>query len=147
MSCNSVIHDELKNIEEATCLFCDKQLVKVDHSVKVVESCCSEPDIVKKNDNIIVCLNCGSVYGYEYFNFYENMYKIRRKLVYHRKYHIDNVICRICHKTNVQISRDKIDKIEKIFPQIDKRKRMISIKFILRQFFFIYSGLHTKIFK
>ena len=28
MSCNSVIHDELKNMEETTCPFCNKQLEK-----------------------------------------------------------------------------------------------------------------------
>ena len=34
MSCNSVIHDELKNMEETTCPFCDKQLVNVEsHAV------------------------------------------------------------------------------------------------------------------
>ena len=35
MSCNSQIHDELKNMGESTCPFCDKQLVKV---CKLVES-------------------------------------------------------------------------------------------------------------
>ena len=45
MSCNSVIHDELKNMDECTCPFCDQQLVEVENSVRVVESCCSEQDI------------------------------------------------------------------------------------------------------
>ena len=36
MSCNLVIHDELKNMEETTCPFCDKQLVNVENFVKVM---------------------------------------------------------------------------------------------------------------
>ena len=99
MSCNSVIHDELKNMEESTCPFCDRQLVEVDNNVRVVELCCSGQDIGNDN-NMIVSLNCGSVHGYgyvnEYIDFYENMYKIRRKSVHHRKYHIENVINSIC---------------------------------------------------
>ena len=42
MSCNFQIHEELKNMMEATCLFCDRLLVEFH---KVVESCCSEQDI------------------------------------------------------------------------------------------------------
>ena len=42
------------------------------------------------------CVNCSLVDGYdyaeEYFKFYDNMHKIRKKSVYHRKYHIENVM-------------------------------------------------------
>ena len=94
----------------------------------------------------IVCRNCGIVDGYErvkeYVNFYDNMYRIRRKSVYHRKYHIENVI----YKANINISRDKKDKICKVFDEIEKivplidnnRKRMISINFIIRHLFLLY---------
>ena len=95
MSCNSVIHNELENMEESTCPFCDQQLVQVNNSVRVVEPCCSKQDM-ENNNGMNVCLNCGSVHGYDYVNeyidFYENIHKIRRKSVYHRKYHIENVI-------------------------------------------------------
>ena len=145
MSCNFAIHDELKNMEESTCPFCDRQLVEVDNNVRVVESCCSGQDIVNDN-NMIVCLNCGTVHGYryvnEYIDFYENMYKIRRKSVY-RKYHIENVNNSICWENKIQLNRDKIDRICKVFVEIDNvlpevndgRKRMISINFVLRQLF------------
>ena len=43
MNCNSRIHDELKNMMESTCPFCDQQLVEV---VKVMEPC-TEQDMVK----------------------------------------------------------------------------------------------------
>ena len=86
------------------------------------------------------------VYGFdyvkEYVNFHENMYKIHRKSVYHRKYHIENVI----NKVNINISRMRIDRICKVFdeiqkiaPSIDnKRKRIISINFIIRQLLMLY---------
>ena len=37
MSCNSVIHDELENMEENICPFCGKQLVNVENFKKVIE--------------------------------------------------------------------------------------------------------------
>ena len=68
MSCNSVIHDELKNMEENICPFCDKQLVNVENFVKVIESCCSKQEII--NDNgMNVCKNCGLVQYYNYHKF------------------------------------------------------------------------------
>ena len=147
MSCNSVIHDESRNMEESICPFCDEQLAKIDNSVKVVDLCCNQPDIV--NNNFIVCKNCGSVHGVryvnEYIDFYENMYKIRRKSIYNRKYHIENMIKKICYNNKIQLNSDKIDKICKVFIEIDnvlnkvhdKRKRMININFIIRQLFII----------
>ena len=104
MDCNSKSHDELKNMEESTCLFCDRLLVEVD---EVVESCCGEQDMENVN-GMNVCISCGLVHGYdyvtEYFNCYENMHKIRRKSVYHRNYHIDNVINDISFFFNLKSS-------------------------------------------
>ena len=92
MNCNSVLHDELKNMGEPTCPFCDRLLVEVD---KAVNQCCDEKNMETIN-GMNTCVNCGTVYGYdyvtEYFNFYDNMHKIRQKSVYHRKYHIENVL-------------------------------------------------------
>ena len=42
MDCNSQIHDELKNMGQSKCPFCDRLLVEFH---KVVESCCSEQDM------------------------------------------------------------------------------------------------------
>ena len=42
MYCNCQIHDELKNMEECTCPYCDQLLVEVN---KAVELCCGEWDI------------------------------------------------------------------------------------------------------
>ena len=138
MRCNTQIHDELKNMEESTCPFCDRLLVEVDKVEvdKVVESCCCEQDMENVN-GMNVCINCGSVHGYDYVqehvDFYEDMYKIRRKSVYHRKYHIENVLNSICYMNRVQLTHNERNWIYKVFAEIDSilhkindgRKRMI----------------------
>ena len=137
MSCNLDIHIEM---DEIICPFCDKQLVEVE---RYIESC-DESD-VEKDDNMIVCKKCGSVYGYEnaheYVDFYDNIYKIQRKSIYHREYHIKNKITDLCFKNKYQISpKQKIirifEEIDKILPQIDQnRKRRIDINYIFKQLF------------
>ena len=143
MNCNSQIHDELKNMMESTCHFCDQQLVEV---VKVVESCCTEQDMETVN-GMNTCVNCGLVDGYvfvnEYIDFYNNMHRIRRKSVYHRKYHIENVLDSISSENNIQLTCHHREQIYKVFVEIDcvlhevndGHKRMISIKFIMKQLF------------
>ena len=139
MCCNSQIYDELKNMEESTCPFCDQLLVEGD---KVADLCCSEQDVENKN-GMNVCLNCGSVHGYDYVNeyidFYENMHRIPRKSVYHRKYHIENVLNSICYGNRVELTHNQKDRIYKVFVEIGAilplvngtRKRMISVNFII----------------
>ena len=145
MSCNSRIHDELKNMMESTCPFCDQQLVEVD---EVVELCCDEQEL-ENIDGMNTSVNCGKIYGYDYaaeyfdFDFYENMHKIRKKSVYHRNYHIDNVMNIISFKNNIQLTQKQINQIHKVFVEIDSvlhevndgRKRMISIKYVIKQLF------------
>ena len=148
MRCNTQIHDELKSMGEPTCPFCDRLLVEVDEveAEKVIESCCCEQDMENVN-GMNVCINCGSVHGYDYVpehvDFYENMYKIRRKSVYHRKYHIENVLNSICYRNRVQLTYNQRNRIYKVFTEIDSifhkindgRKRMIGIKYIMKQLF------------
>ena len=89
---------------------------------KVVESCCSEQDIETVN-GMNICVNCGLVHGYdyvlEYFNFYDNMHSIRRKSVYHRKYHVENVLDSISFENNVQLTHSQSNKIHKVFVELD----------------------------
>ena len=148
MRCNTQIHDELKNMGEPTCPFCDRLLVEVDKVEvdEVVELCCSEYDMENVN-GMNICINCGSIHGYdyvsEYVDLHENMYKIRRKSVYHRKYHIENVLNSICYRNRVQLTHNQRNRIYKVFTEInsilhkinDGRKRIIQIKFILMQLF------------
>ena len=107
--------------------------------------CYSNMKLVK--DGYLVCINCGQVHDYltadEYVDFYENRHKIRKKSVYHRKYHILNVMNDIAQKNNIQIGCYNREKILRIFRLIDQnspevnigRKRMISVNFILKQLF------------
>ena len=141
MDCNSVIHDELKSMEESTCPFCDQQLVEVD---EVVELCCDEQEL-ENIDGMNTCVNCGKIYSYDYaaeyfvFDFYDNVYKIRRKSTYHRNYHIDNVMNSISFENNIQFTHEQINQIHKVFVEIDSvlhevndgRKRMIIIIIII----------------
>ena len=143
MSCNSQIHDELKNMEEFTCPFCDQLLVKGD---KIVDPCCSKPNVGNKN-GVNVCLHCGivhsCVYAIEFINFYENMYKIQRKSIYQRKYYIENVMNDICFKNSIDLTYNQRERIFKIFTEISdiiptinaRRKRLISAKYIICRLF------------
>ena len=137
MNCNKDIHNELINMGKYDCPFCNLQLMEVD--VNKDYRCCDNPDII--NNSEIVCKNCGIVQGHDYVkefvDFYENKYKFRRKSVYHRKYHIENII----FKKNIEMTRNDMSKICNIFDEIQKivllidknRKRLISINFLLRQ--------------
>ena len=141
MNCNIHIHNDLINDGELICPFCDKQLTTLPNTV---ESCCSEQDMVNIN-GMNTCVNCGLVDGYDcgigYFNFYDNMYKIRKKSVYHRKYHIENVLDSILIENDIQLTYHQREQIYKVFVEIDSvlsevndgRKRMISIKYVIKQ--------------
>ena len=143
MNCDMYIHNYLKENEEPTCPFCDRLLVEAH---KAVELCCGEQNMTTMN-GMNTCVNCGSVHGYdyvtEYFNFYDNMYKIRQKSVYHRKYHIENVLDSISGENNIQLTYHQRERIYKVFVEIDSvlnevndgRKRMISIKYVIKQLF------------
>ena len=141
MDCNSRIHDELKNMMELTCPFCDQPLAEVN---KAVESCCSEQNM-ETVDGTNTCINCGLVDGYNYVAeyFYGNLHRIRKKSEYHRNYHIDNVLDNISYENNIQLTYHQRAKIYKVFIEIDSvlhkvndgRKRMISIKYVIKRLF------------
>ena len=91
------------------------------------------------------CVNCGTVHGYhyvtEYFNFYGNIHKIRKKSVYHRKYHTENVLDDIFSENKIKLTYHQREQIYKVFIEIesvinevnDGRKGMISIKYVIKQ--------------
>ena len=152
MSCEN-IHNELKNMEEIICPFCNEEIG--EHTIKK-ESCCSEQNIENRNGKN-VCLSCGSVHGYspfiEYVDFYQNKHRFYRKSVYQRKYHIENIINNIKLKNNFQITIKNKDKILRIFKEIGtvvnlvnkNRKRMINLNFIFKQIFIMLSLPHDVI--
>ena len=110
------------------------------------ELCCEFQDIIN-DDGRFVCKSCAIFQGYasveEYVDFYENRHKIKRKSVYHREYHINNVLMDISTKHNITFSVDQKNKIDRVFVEIGKilpqingeRKRMISVNFILAKIF------------
>ena len=135
MNCDLTLHNGLQEMGELICPFCKRALEDEkprDCSVKYY-FCCDCQDII--NDNgMIVCRSCGIVQGYktarEYVNFYENIHRIKRKSVYHRKYHLNNILMDIGIKHDIIFSFE----IGEILPQINgARKRMMSLNFILRQ--------------
>ena len=143
MSCNSQIHDELKNMDESVCPFCNQLLIKGN---KDDVPCCSEPNVGNKN-GMNVCLHCGLVHGCEYvigyLDFYENIYKILRKSIYQRKYHIETVMNNICFETRIDLTHDQRERIFRVFAEISdiiptvngQRKRLISTKYIICRLF------------
>ena len=149
MNCNTDIHDELSDSGEISCPFCDQNLGSNDKPKDCLvanELCCSD-QYIEHNNGMNVCLNCGLVHGYnnvtEYIDYYENIYRIHRKSVYHRRYHIENVLNDICFNQRVELTHNQRDQIYKVFVMIGKildevngtRKRMISVNFIMRRIF------------
>ena len=150
MNCNIDLHESLIESGDIVCPFCDFQLTYVkqkpqDCTAKY-DLCCDCQEIIN-NNGMIVCRSCGIVQRYEssaeYIDFYENKYRMKRKSVYHRKYHINNVLTDLSSKYRITFSVKQKNKIMKIFSEIDKilpqingeRKRMVSVNFILKRIF------------
>ena len=144
------IHRKLIQEEDAVnCIFCCKQIQDLGKPKRYF--CCSNMKLVK--DGYLVCKNCGQVHDYlradEFVDFYENRHRIRKKSVDHRKY-ILNVMNDIAQKNNIQIGYCNRERILRIFAFIDHvakridtdRKRMVCIKFILKQLFDILGIEH-----
>ena len=125
------------------CPFYDKQI----HPFSPPKhTCCSVSELINDN-NAIVCQKCGTLDHYkpaqEFIDFYENRYRIKRKSVYHRKYHIINVINDIAQTNGIQIGYYNREKILRIFKLINNvahqpcvcRKWFISVNFIIKQLF------------
>ena len=148
MNCDMELHEGLIELGDIVCPFCKRTLEDSDEKPRdsslKYDLCCDCQDIIN-NDGMIVCRSCGIVQGYEpareFIDFYDNRHRIRRKSVYHRKYHINDILMRISMNHKIEISVENRTKIMRIFSEIGKilpqmngeRKRMISLNFILRQ--------------
>ena len=120
MNCEIGLHEGLIKLREIVCPFCKQPLEdeKPRESIENYYLCCDSQDII--NDNgMIVCQNCGIVQGYkkarEFINFYENIHRIKRKSIYHRKYHLNNILMEISIKQNIYFSVEQRNKILRIF--------------------------------
>jgi len=106
---------------------------------------------------MLVCQIRGVVQGYnyvkEYVDFYKNRHKFLRKSVYHREYHINNILLDIKEKYHIEISYHQKNKINILFVEIGKilnevngtRKRMISVNFIMRRILKMMGMTYEKI--
>ena len=142
--CDKNIHDELREMGHLVCDFCDLKLC--DYKSKQEDLCCENVDLIK-DDGANVCRSCASVHYYDYarenIDFYKNRHRFIRKSVYHREYHINNILLDIEEKYNIKISNCQKHKIDAIYVEIGKvlnevngtRKRMISVNFIMRKIF------------
>ena len=96
--CNKEVQESLIQESHVNCIFCNKQIQ--DPSKPKRYFCCDSMRLIK--EGFLVCKNCGQVhdeyYTPEYFDFYGNRNRIRKKSVYHRKYHIINVMNDIAQK-------------------------------------------------
>ena len=132
--CNKEVHELLMHEGQVNCIFCNK---KIQDPVKPRRYfCCDSMRLIK--DGFIVCKNCGQVhdeyFAPEYFDFYGNRHRIRKKSVYHRKYHIINVMNDIAQKNSIQTGYYNRENILRIFQLLDRvtpvgRKQLITVKF------------------
>ena len=139
--CSAEIHEGFKDFEES-CPFCHEQFENRQSNER--EQCCINTHIILDR-GYSVCKNCGQVAGYkvvnEYVNFRENLYRFRTKSVYNRKYHLENIIDDLLATSMICVNYQQRAKIHRIFVEINKilphingkRKRIISIKFLLEQ--------------
>ena len=104
MECNIELHEGFIEFGDESCPICKTLLVQPQETKAKIDYCCDCQDIIN-NDGMIVCQNCGVVKGYkmarEYVNFYDNIYRIKRKSIYHRKYHLCNILMDIGIKQNM----------------------------------------------
>ena len=143
MNCTIELHVELSQ-NCINCPFCNHQIS--DYHTDKQSNCCPQPDITEDYSRLL-CINCGQITGdlfkNNYIDVYENMYKIRKKSVYIRKYHIINVLNEIGLSNKKPIPSfvfnnvlKMFDKIKNILPQINEQhKRIISVKCIIHRLF------------
>ena len=142
MNCDSEIHEGFRDFGES-CPFCHEQFENRKSNER--EQCCCDNAYIILDRGYSVCKNCGQVAGYkvvnEYVNFRENLYRFRKKSVYNRKYHLENIIDDLLAASVICVNYQQRAKIHRIFVEInkilphinEKRKRIISIKFLLEQ--------------
>ena len=123
------------------CFFCNTNK-ETSNDKSNMPQCCENQNI-RDISGQLTCIYCGQVVGEdfktEYINFHANLFKIYKKTVYNRKYHLSHTLDKIILQCKVEISCSTNFKIHKIFveinkilPQINgKRKKIISLKYLL----------------
>ena len=126
------------------CVFCDFHEEPTNEKLTNMPYCCENQNI-RDIYGQLTCIYCGQVVGEDfktgYINFHANLFKIYKKTVYNRKYHLSHTLDQIILKNKVEISCSTNFKIHKIFVEINKilqqingkRKRIISLKYLLHR--------------
>ena len=136
--CIKEVHELLIQEDNiVNCVFCNKQIQDPGKPKRYFF--CDSMRLIK--DGFIVCKNYGhdEYYAPEYVDFHENRYRIRKKSIYHRKYHIINVMNDIAQKNSIQMGYYNRENILGIFELLDGvsqdvgRKRLISVSFIIKR--------------
>ena len=106
---------------------------------------CCENQNIRDIYGQLTCIYCEQVVGEDfktgYIDFHANLFKIYKKTVYNRKYHLSHTLDQIILKNKVEISCSTNFKIHNIFVEINKilqqingkRKRIISLKYLLHR--------------
>ena len=139
--CEENVPIELIEMDQSICPFCNKLLLKC---IQAADSCCNNQQI-EPIHGINTCVYCGQVispeFQREYIDYHENTQKIKKKSIYHRKYHIENVINKLCLDNKIILTVYQRMAIYKVFDEIDcilhmikddVRKRLISINYIIK---------------
>ena len=124
MSCNSVIHDELKGMGHLVCNFCDKQIT--DHKSKQEDSCCNNINLIN-NKGMNICSNFSVVNGYDVVNdcIFMKIINLGENRYYHRKYHIFNSIFMLFNLTRYEHMNliNDFCKVEQAMSQLFTKKQ------------------------
>ena len=115
-------------------------------SVNYGVECCEQKSLIN-NGGEVVCKFCGQVSHYEMVNegfidYYENLYRIRRKAKYQRKY-INNVLIDKLLQNHFYLTVEAMNKLFRIFNQVvtlffrlySSRKRLLKFNFIFYKIF------------
>ena len=105
--------------------------------------CCKKKSLIN-NGGEVVCKFCGQVSHYEMVNeefidYYKNLYQIRRKSKYQRKYHIKKVLMNKLLQNYICLTVEETSKLFRIFENVATLFfRLYALRKILIKFNFIF---------
>lgn len=140
MNCSNELHNGFISNNIIICPFCYLQIQSVDKHNGL--RCCIDMN-VETIAGMLACISCGIVhdctYSIEYIDFHENKYKLKRKSIYNRKYHIKNTIDHMTQKHDFHLSYDDQRAIDTTLKKISRaltcngRKRSIKMTYIFHR--------------
>ena len=136
-----------------------KDQYKGFNNAKSIENRCCKNKSLINNSGEVVCKFCGQVSHYEMvsdklIDYYKNIYWIRRKSKYQRKYHIKNILYDKLLQNYICLTVEETCKLFRIFENVallffrlyPSRKRLIKFNFIIYKIFIEEGFQEYKIF-